>query len=98
MSVKLSRNYQMSSVKSRKRAHTHLAVCAYLVGENINKLSAVPWGTWERVRGNSYERLGRDGLYCCIRVGPGASRLVEPRTPHILCGGVSDKRHQPAER
>ena len=38
MSVKLSRNYQMSSVKSRRRAHTHLTVCAHLVGENINQL------------------------------------------------------------
>src|SRR6266571_281385 len=35
------------------------------------------------------KRLGRDGLYCPTREGRRASQLVEPRTPCILCRGVS---------
>ena len=56
MSVPLSRNYQMNGVASRKRApYTPRGLCSS-GSENINKLSAVPGGTRERVRGNSYER------------------------------------------
>ncbi len=40
-------------------------------------------------RARLVKRLGRDDLYCPIRDGRRASHLAEPRTPRILCGGVS---------
>ena len=53
------------------------------VRETYN-LSAVPWGTRERVRGNSHERFWRKGLYSLASRSHWASPLVEGRTPWDL--------------
>ncbi len=79
----------MYSVKSRKGAHTRLTAWVRLVQRTSN-LSAVPWGTREQVLGNEYERLGKGDLYGSVSDGREASPLDEPRTPCILCRGVSD--------
>ena len=79
----------MSSVKSRKRAHTHLTVCAHLVGENINKLVFRTMGHM----GTGTRQLVRTlGERWPLRLDPRGSRGKSARgtknPPHSMRGSV----------